>query len=111
MSFDVELGEPHVYRRLKKGGCICMARLEGAIAEHRPAGQPRHPCFFHGEWYCTNSACEVRQVRTSLKFHEGPPKVMPPVLRCPVCASVLKFHHYLVEDIYIRDEEASRMAT
>jgi hypothetical protein len=99
----LKLGEPHVYRQFH-GGLICMSQLDGAITRAKPAQQPDDRRFFETEHYCENERCEVREVQTHFKFLGRRSRRMPPELRCPQCGKPLKFHHYLIDETFIRED-------
>jgi hypothetical protein len=103
--FDLRLGPPIVFRKYH-GGLICMNQLAGAITRAKPAQQPDDRRLFEGEWYCEDERCEVREVQTSFKFLGKRPRTMPPRLRCPLCGEPLKFHHYLIDETFIREDAA-----
>jgi hypothetical protein len=53
---------------------------------------PRH--LIHGEWYCENADCAVREVRIHAKWPDGDRPAMPRFV-CPQCSLNLKFHGHL----------------
>jgi LSD1 subclass zinc finger protein len=69
--------------------------LSSALFAEEAAAAPEYPYLPEGEWYCPNEDCEVREVRVSMKYLDGPPPASPPKLRCPACRTPLEFHHYL----------------
>lgn len=56
----------------------------------------------HGEWYCTNSECVVRQVEIRCKLYG---EQMPAKMKCPACGSVLKFHHWIESESLLPVEQ------
>jgi hypothetical protein len=103
VNSDAKPNKAHVYRK-HASGFISSRQFASAIIQSVPAAKPRHPLAFEGEWYCTNDGCEVRQVKASFQFVDGPAQSMPPALSCPLCGKALAFRHYLASEMYVRDE-------
>lgn len=80
-----------------------MAELEGAISHFEPAATPDDPRLPYAEWYCINEECCVREVRINAKLLD-PEDTENREPTCPWCAGRLKFHHYLKERTFLRED-------
>jgi hypothetical protein len=99
-------GKPTLYQPFEppESACYPVSLLEGAIYYQVPSEKPADRACPRGEWYCQNPECVVREVTIFSKLHgEG-----RSVMRCPVCGSLLKFHHWLRTETLVpyKDETA-----
>ena len=67
---------------------------------YHPAAEPEDKRLPHGEWYCPNPDCVVREVQVTSKLLDMGDVV--PRMRCPGCGSKLKFHHWLHSETLLR---------
>jgi hypothetical protein len=78
-------------------GLITASELTGAICHQVESPEPENRECPEGEWYCENSECVVREVTIFCKlFGEVLPK-----MKCPACQKLLKFHHWLKNEILV----------
>lgn len=99
-TYEVCRTQPHdanmqTHRPVAPGEILSFADLAAAkfkteISTGDP--EPRHD--IHGEWYCTNEHCAVREVRIVAKWTDGDRPKMPRFV-CPNCSLDLKFHGHL----------------
>lgn len=82
---------------------ITAAELDSAKFATEPADKLDNPRLPYGEWYCTNEACVVREVRINAKLLD-PGDRLPEQLRCPACGKRLKFHHWLTVTTLLKVE-------
>jgi len=71
-------------------GQLANAAFRTSLSSDDPS--PRHD--IHGEWYCENEHCPVREVRVNAKWPEGDRPKMPR-FACPSCGLNLKFHGHV----------------
>ena len=71
--------------------------LGGAIFYHVAAAEPEHPDYPHGQWYCMNPECVVRQVSVACKLYGDP----LPAMDCPACHEPMKFEHWWREETLV----------
>jgi hypothetical protein len=106
------IADPNRHYRVRKPSqeweLINMADLVHWLFTHESSVRPRQLCYPHGEWYCQNPRCSVREVRIKCKYLDEKPPESPPAMKCPSCSQVLKFHHYLVAVTLEPVDEANR---
>src|SRR5262249_12509894 len=78
--------------RPTKANLFNMSELDEAKFADHVTTKPACKHTPRGEWYCQNSDCVVREVVIKVKLYG---KRMPNTMKCPVCGTMLDFHHYL----------------
>jgi len=84
------VSEP-VYKVFRVTGPVPFSAFDGAKHCTFAVPEPECPNIPEGEWYCTNSACVVRECVVSCKTYGEP----LPEMWCPVCGETMKFEHWI----------------
>lgn len=97
---ESSMPKPRLYQLREKPegfSLISMSDLKDAKVSSVILAEPDDPQLPYGEWYCTNERCVVREVKVYCKLHgERMPK-----LTCPACVQLLKFHHWLGQEMLL----------
>ena len=73
---------------------------------YEPAPAPDLHWVPHGEWYCRNAECIVREVHIRAKLLDEE-DVMPQAFTCPACKEELAFHNWIRGVTLVRDDDTS----
>lgn len=83
---------------------LSSRELADAVFTVNPCDKSEHPFRICGEWYCCDEDCAIREVCVNLKFPDGDAPDDDPILKCPGCGSVLKFHHFLTTRMLLKND-------
>lgn len=85
---------------------VTFAEMAQRVYFTEPCAEPGSELTPHGEWYCMNPECTVRQVQIRFKLYG---ESMPKKLVCPACRKgPLTFHHWLRDRAMapVKDQES-----